>query len=56
MISKSYSSNSYDQPINEQIKRYDDIRRIATGQGDDYITGCFLDYQYFRDHYNFSRS
>ena len=51
MISQNYSSNFYDQPINEQIKKYDDIRRIATGQGDDYITGCFLDYQYFRDHY-----
>ena len=23
----------------------------ATGQGDDYTTGCLLDYQYFKDHY-----
>ena len=28
--------NFYDQPTNEQIKTYDDIRQIATGQGDDY--------------------
>ena len=34
------------------IKQYDEIRKIATGQGDDYTTGCLLDYQYFKDHYN----
>ena len=42
----------YDQPINDIIKQYDEIRKIATGQGDDYTTGCLLDYQYFKDHYN----
>ena len=41
--------NSYDQPINDQIKKYDEIRKIATGKGDDYTTGCLLDYQYFKD-------
>ena len=44
--------NFYDQPINDMIKQYDGIRKIATGQGDDYITGCLLEYQYFKDHYN----
>ena len=44
--------NFYDQPINGMIKQYDEIRKIATGQGDDYTTGCLLDYQYFKDHYN----
>ena len=43
--------NFYDQPINDQIKKYDEIRKIATGQGDDYTRGCLLDYQYFKDHY-----
>ena len=43
--------NFYDQPINDQIKKYDEIRKIATGKGDDYTTGCLLDYQYFTDHY-----
>ena len=43
--------NFYDQPINGIIKQYDKIRKIATGQGDDYTTGCLLDYQYFKDHY-----
>ena len=33
------------------IKQYDEIRKTVTGQGDDYITGCLLDYQYFKDHY-----
>ena len=41
----------YDQPNTYQFKRYDEIRKIATGQGDDYTTGCLLDYQYFKDHY-----
>ena len=43
--------NFYDQPVNSQIKNYNEIRKIATGEGDDYITSCWLDYQYFRDHY-----
>ena len=41
----------YDEPINVQIKKYDEIRKITTGKGDDYTTGCLLDYQYFKDHY-----
>ena len=44
--------NFYDQPINDLVKQYDKIRKTATGQGDDYTTGCLLDYQYFKDHYN----
>ena len=44
--------NFYDQPINDLVKQYDEIRKTATGQGDDYTTGCLLDYQYFKDHYN----
>ena len=43
--------NFYDQPINDQIKKYDEIRKIATEKGDNYTTGCLLDYQYFKDHY-----
>ena len=34
------------------VKQYDEIRKTATGQGEDYTTGCLLDYQYFKDHYN----
>ena len=43
--------NFHDQPINDQIKKYDEIRKIATGKGDNYTNGCLLDYQYFKDHY-----
>ena len=32
-------------------KTYENVRKIATGQGDDYTTGCLLDYSYFKDHY-----
>ena len=41
--------NFYDQPINDSIKQYDEIRKISTGQGDDYTTGCLLDFVYFTD-------
>ena len=43
--------NIYDQPINDLVKQYDEIRKTATGQGDNCITGCLLAYQYFKDHY-----
>ena len=42
--------NFCDQPISDLIKHYNKIRKTATGQGDDYTTGCLLDYQYFQDH------
>ena len=34
--------NFQDQPINESIKQYDEIKKISTGKGDDYTTGCLL--------------
>ena len=43
--------NFYDQPINDLIKQYDEVRKVSTGQGDDYTTGCLLDYVYFKDNY-----
>ena len=33
------------------LKTYDNIRKIATDQGDDYTTWCLLDYTYFKNHY-----
>ena len=41
--------NFFDQPVNSSIKTYEDIRKVATE--DDYMTGCLLDYSYFKDHY-----
>ena len=38
------------QPIRNDKITYENIRKIATSQGDDYTTGCLLDYVYFRDY------
>ena len=43
--------NFFDQPIKDDKVTYENIRKIATGKGDDYATGCLLDCQYFRDNY-----
>ena len=32
-------------------KTYENIKKIATGQGDDYTAGCLLDYSYFKENY-----
>ena len=39
--------NFYDQPVNDSIKQFDETRKIWTRQGDDYTTGCLLDFDYF---------
>ena len=41
----------YDQSINELIIQYDEIRKISTGQSDDYTTGCLLDFAYLEKKY-----
>ena len=43
--------NYFDQPINNDFKTYENIRKIATGQEDDYTTTCLLDYPYFKESY-----
>ena len=43
--------NFYNQPINDLIKQYNEVRKISTGQGDDYTTGCLLDFAYFEKNY-----
>ena len=43
--------NFFDQPVNNMNKTYENIRKIPTGKGDDYTTGCLLDYPYFKDNY-----
>ena len=43
--------NFFDQPINSMTKRHENIRKIAIGQGDDYTTGCLLDYFCFNENY-----
>ena len=41
----------FDQPIKDKKITYDNIRKIAIGYGDDYTTGCLLDYPYFIETY-----
>ena len=43
--------NFFNQPVQNDLKIYDDIRKIATAQGDDYRTGCSLDFPYFKKYY-----
>ena len=43
--------NFFDQPVKNNKITYDNIRKIATGQGDDYTTDCLLDYPYFANTY-----
>ena len=41
----------FDQPIKNNKVTYENIRKIATDQGDDHTTGFLLDYPYFKDGY-----
>ena len=40
--------NFYDQAINDLINQYEEVRKVSTGQGDDYTTGFLLDFACFR--------
>ena len=40
--------NFFDEPVKTNLRAYDNIWKIATGQGDDYTTGCLLDYPLFQ--------
>ena len=41
----------YDQPTDSDIKLHEEIRKLTTGKGKDYITGCLLDYEYIKNCY-----
>ena len=43
--------NFYDQPINDLIKQYDEVRKVSTGHGDDYTTVCLLNFACFEKNY-----
>ena len=43
--------NFFEQPVKNNFITYDNIWKIATGQGDDYTTGYLLDYNYFNSYY-----
>ena len=41
----------FDQPLKSNKVTYENIRKTTIGKGDDYITGCLLNYPYFKDSY-----
>ena len=41
----------YDQAINSNIKRYEEIRKLTREQEKGYTIGCILDYEYIKNHY-----
>ena len=43
--------NFYDNPIESDIKKYRELKKVMTGKGEDYTTGSLLDYNYFQKHY-----
>ena len=43
--------NFFHQTIKNDLRKYDNIKKIATALGDDYTTGCLLDYPYFKEYY-----
>ena len=43
--------NFFDQPVKNDLRTYDNIRKITTGQGDNYTIGCILDYNCFKKYY-----
>ena len=44
-----WKKNFFDQPVKNNKVAYENIWKIATGQGDYYTTGCLLDYIYFKN-------
>ena len=44
--------NFYDQPMNDSIKQYNEVRKISTGQGGGYTIGCLLDFAYFEKNWS----
>ena len=43
--------NFFDQPVKNNLRTFDNIRKISIGQGDDYTTDRILDYNYFNEYY-----
>ena len=43
--------NFYDNPIESDIEKYRELKKVMIGKGEDYTTGSLLDYNYFDKHY-----
>ena len=43
--------NFYDNPIENDIEKYRELKKVMTGKGENYTTGSLLDYDYFNKHH-----
>ena len=43
--------NFYDNPIESDIEKYRELKKVMIGKGEDYTTGYLLDYDYFKKNY-----
>ena len=43
--------NFYDNPIESDIEKYRESKKVMIGKGEDYTTGSLLDFNYFDKHY-----
>ena len=43
--------NFYDNPIESDIEKYRELKKVMIGKGEDYTTGSLLDFNYFKKHY-----
>ena len=43
--------NFYDNPIESDIEKYRELKKVMIGKGEDYTTGSLLDYDHFNKHY-----
>ena len=48
-VSRLFVSNFFNQLVNNNLRTYDNIHKIVTGQGDDYPSSCLLDYKQFNN-------
>ena len=57
MVIKNYNviinrNNFYEQPIDSDIRRYKEIKKLTTRQGEKNATGFLCDYEYIKSHSN----
>ena len=43
--------NFYDNPVESDIEKYRELKKLMTGKGEDYTIGSLLDFDYFKKHY-----
>ena len=43
--------NFYDNPIESDIEKYRELKKVMIGKGEDYTKGSSLDFDYFKKHY-----